>query len=100
MEVRLKVNHGSTALADKDSDIVAGSLQGLWLTAQKYPVTLGVSLALDGVSITSPEGTIASSGIQKENESDEGDLTLGEAQIFPQNQPLLLCRQGIEQLLE
>lgn len=77
IEVRLKVKSGSAALAGQGPDILAGGLQGLWLTAQKFPVTTGLSVALDGIAVTSPEGVIASSGIQKTPDEPDASLTTG-----------------------
>jgi len=37
-------------------------MQGLILTARKFPVTLGVAVTLDGVGVISPEGVILSAG--------------------------------------
>ena len=82
MEVRVKIQSGSTALVDEGKDTLRGGLQGLWITAQKYPVTLGVSLALDGVSLTSAEGVIATSGIKQDDDADN-NLISGHFHLLP-----------------
>ena len=67
MEIRLKIGSGNMALeGDEKIKIARAGMQGLSLTAQKYPETLGVQLSLDGVGLVSPEGTIASSGQELE----------------------------------
>lgn len=65
MELRLKVGSSSFVLKD-DQGLKAAraGMEGLWLTAQKYPETLAVGVSLDGVGLVSPEGTIARAGVE------------------------------------
>ena len=81
MEVRVKVKTGSTSLGDKGQRILKGALQGLWLNAQKYPETLGVSMALDGVLLTSVDIVLATSGIKQDHRDSGNGLISGEAKI-------------------
>lgn len=70
MEVRLKIGSGNMVLeGDNKLKIARAGMQGLLLTAHKYPVTLGVSLSLDGVGLLSPEGTIARAGQELQQET-------------------------------
>lgn len=66
----MKVGSGNLVLeGDKKVKIARAGMQGLALTACKYPVTLGVSLSLDGVGLLSPEGTIARAGQELREDS-------------------------------
>lgn len=75
MEVRLKVGSGNTVLEDEEKlQITRAGLQGLSLTAHKYPETFAVSLSLDGVGLLSPEGIIVRAGQALHQE--DSDLAL------------------------
>ena len=79
MEVRLKIGSGNMVLeGDQRLKIARAGMQGLTLTAHKYPVTLGVSLTLDGVGLLSPEGTIARAGQELQQEEVKTALDTGE----------------------
>ena len=72
LEVRLKVSSGSFILRDEQEvKAVRSGLQGLWLTSQKYPETLAMTLSLDGVGLVSPEGTIVRAGAQLQSSDAE-----------------------------
>ena len=83
MEVRLKIGQGNMVLEGEEKlKIVRAGMQSLTLTARKYPDTLGVSLALDGVGLLSPEGTIARAGQELQQEASDTALTSGNSAPF------------------
>ena len=90
MEVRLKVAAGSAVLEGEDgTKVVRAGMEGLWLTAQKFPVTLGVTLSLDGVGVSSPEGTVVQTGAQLQHSASMPALDTGLLQ--PREGCLLAC---------
>lgn len=68
---------------DEQVRIVRAGMQGLSLTAQKFPETLGISVALDGVGLLSPEGTIASSGQELQVQQDSAAPDSGDLVVYP-----------------
>ena len=80
MEVRLKVGSGSLVLqGEQGVKAVRAGIEGIWVTAQKYPATLSVALSLDAMGIISPEGAIVKTGSDLQHSDSMPALNTGGA---------------------